>query len=334
MTNFINGYQKKVWQNQAVHIYKQSGKEKLGLISLPYGTVADITAFTLPGKVIKAILNCHYFNNNLNQADYGKYYGRCQSFTEDKTTIGVGEEGFAGYKGTQDKPYMDFVVLNNGETRAGDFNSWDYRKPEIAVGFAPAAVQMYHGEDVNWYSPECGYGKVTTPNTQSLLVKCADGKFALVAVSGKLDLFACRSFVKAYGCTDQAACDSGGSTQMLASGSKKVYTGRKIPTCLVIYEDIETTPEPPEIKPETQIKTRMVKCVKGTLNNGTEYPTRSHYTADWDRTGYKINVGDILEFDDVRPVHNKDDDSSFRICGGSRSDLIGRWFAYDKDYFH
>ena len=254
--DFIDGYQVLGWCGQRVHVYKQSGREKLGLISLPYGSVADITQFKAPGKKIKAILNCHYFNNHTDQREYGAYYGRCQSFTVDERTLGIEDEGFDGYKGTNDKPYMDFVVLKDGTCECGDFNSWDYPKEAVQVGFSPAAVQLFHGEIVNKYSPECGYGKVTTANTQSLLVRCSDGHFALVAVSGNLNLFQCRDFSRAYGCTDQAALDSGGSTQMLVNGSKKVYTGRKIPTCLVIYEDLEepkpepTPEEKPEVKPE------------------------------------------------------------------------------------
>jgi hypothetical protein len=78
--------------------------------------------------------------------------------------------------------------------------------------------------------------------------------------------------------------------------------------------------------------TRVVVCTKGTLNSGKEYPTRASKTASYD-TKKNIKVGDILKFDDGYSANNANKDCLLRICGGSRTDLIGRWFAYDKNYF-
>lgn len=328
--NFTNGYQSYTWQGQRIHVYKSYGKQKIALVSMPNGTVADITKFNIPGKKVIAIMNAHYF-------DMGKtniHLGRCQSTTVDETTLGPQDANFKPFNSSGDKGYTDLVILKDGSIKYGDFNSWDYRFPDIILGAAPAGIELNNGKDVDWYSPACGRAKITNANTQSLLLKCADGTFALAVVSGMLSPLACRTFSKAYGCVHQSCYDSGGSSQLIVNGSKKRYTGRKVATCFVIYEDIEEEKPTEPVKPEvpSEFSTRYVKCTKGTLSNGTKYPTRdNNLTSDY--KNYLINVGDILQFDDVKNTPSHLEDSFFQIVGGSRPDLIGRWFAYDKDYF-
>ncbi|MEG0166150.1 hypothetical protein [Anaerorhabdus sp.] len=239
---FKNGYQELAYLKQKIHLYKQSGKEELALIALPWGQVQDITKFVLPGYKIICITNANYFGM---QTDNG-YLGRCQGYGADARTIGKGETGFTG----DDKPFMDLVVLKDGTVKAGDFNSWDYPIEEVLIGTSPAGVQLLNGKDVNKYSPACGYAKVTTPNTQTLLIKNSDGTFSLATVEGKLSLLQCRDFVKQYGCTEMSGQDSGGSSQMVVNGEKMHYTtGRKIPVCLAIVEKIEDEPEEPVTPP-------------------------------------------------------------------------------------
>ena len=230
-----SGYQSIEWMNQKIHIYKQNDNENIGLISLPYGQVLDITSFKIPDKRIKCIVNSHYFEMGKSNG----YLGRCQSFTTDDRPLGPLDKEFKGWKGGETKPYIDLVILNDETVKAGNFNSWDYPSNEVLLGIAPAHVEILNGRAVDLLSPACGYRKVTTPNTQTLLLKCDDGKFALMTVEGNLDLNQCRDFGQAYGIIEMSAQDSGGSSQMLVDNVKMQYTGRKIPTCLVIYEDIE-----------------------------------------------------------------------------------------------
>lgn len=90
----------------------------------------------------------------------------------------------------------------------------------------------------------------------------------------------------------------------------------------------QTEPE----KGEEDVQTRMLRCTKGTLQNGTKYPTRPSLNAAYSTTNYLINVNDLIQFKDAKPLAGKPD-CYFQISGGDRSDLIGRWFAYDKNYF-
>ena len=266
-----NGLTTTSYNGQAIHAYKLSENEHLGLVSLPYGQVQDIAKFMDvtedgDGNKIKInfVLNCHYFDM---AGGTNGYLGRCQSFTANGTTIGVGEDGYVGYDGTAtgDKPYTDLVVLHDGTIKYGDFNSWDYT--DVMIGVAPAGIQLDNGEDKNWYSPACGYSKITTANTQSLLIKFDDGRFGLVAVSGKLSPLTCRDWTKSVGGVHQSCYDSGGSTQCCIrneddSVENVVYTGRKIPTAFVAYTIVgeeeggtggEVVPEEPGDSGSTEV---------------------------------------------------------------------------------
>lgn len=259
------GYQTLSWEGQAIRLYKQKANESLAGIAMPYGEVADITAFNLPDDQIRCIVNCSYFNNHPNEATYGDYYGRFQGFES-----GTGEKvnNTTNRPETGDKPYMDLVVLANGIVEAGDFNSWDYT--DAKVGVAPAGVEILHGERVNKYSPACGYGKITTPNTQTFLGKCSDGRFVLGVVAGNLaPMKSLQNFGMAYGFTELSIYDSGGSSQMLVNGEKKLYTGRKIPTCLAFVSGPDDTSvnDEPSVNDELENELIRLKAENAELKN-------------------------------------------------------------------
>ena len=79
--------------------------------------------------------------------------------------------------------------------------------------------------------------------------------------------------------------------------------------------------------------TRRVVNVKSSFVDGRGYPTRAKRTSAYDSKNFMIQVGDIIEFSHGGESKNKNQDVCLQICGGSRKDLIGRWFAYDFDYF-
>lgn len=329
MASFINGYQRLAWLNQTVHVYKQSGKEKLGLWALPYGEVMDITKVQIPGKKIKCITNANFYNRDGTATN--EILGGYQGLNCNESTLGPDDVNFVGYKNSKCKPFIDVAIYSDGRTIAGDFNSWEHRGSDILVRSAPGGVQLNNGVNVNMYSPGSGYSKITTATQQTFILKNADGTFSLAVVEGKLSPLTFRNFSKAYGCLHQSSYDGGSSSQMLVNGEKKLYTGNDVPCFFVIYEDEEAADQE-EKQEEPSVGFRTVKCVKGTLDNGTAYPTRKTIYSEWDRTGHKIKVGDKLIFDDVKPINGRPD-CYFQIVGGDRPDLIGRWFAYDKNYF-
>lgn len=234
---FKNGYQELSYENQRIKVYKQSGNEKIGIVACPYGTAIDITKFKLPNKKIKCIVNANYFLMNGGNG----YLGRVQGFlneTDEYVDARPSSPAEKGQKG--DKGYMDLVLLKNGNISFGDFNSWDYPMSEVVFGTSPAGIEIANGLSVNKYSPEVGYGKISNPNTQTMLMRCKDGKFALGVVEGQLaPIPSLRTWGLIYGLDHLSVYDSGGSSQMLVEGQKKLYTARKIPVCFIIYEDEE-----------------------------------------------------------------------------------------------
>ena len=238
---FEDGLQKVKYQDQDIHVYKLSAKEKIGLVACKYGEVIDITKFKLPGKKINAIMNASYFMRGTTD----EYLGRVQGFLNDSNQIVDARPPSPEEKGQKaDKPYMDLVITKDGNITFGDFNSWDYPIQEVTLGVSPAGIEIAGGISINKYSPAVGYPKITNRNTQSMLLRCPDGRFAFGAVTGALapipDL---RTWGLIYNLDHLSVYDSGGSTQLVVNGEKVVYTGRKIPVVFIAYED-ETDPEP------------------------------------------------------------------------------------------
>ena len=254
---FADGLQQVTYQDQKIKVYKLSAKEKIGLIACKYGEVIDITKFHLPGKKITAIMNASYF-----MMSSGEYLGRVQGFLNDTEQIVDARPPSPAEKGEKgDKPFMDLVITKDGNITFGDFNSWDYPISEVTLGVSPAGIEIAGGMAVNKYSPACTYSKITTRNTQSMLMRCSDGRFAFGAVTGKLapipDL---RTWGLIYNLDHLSVYDSGGSTQLVVNGEKEVYTGRKIP--VVFFSYLEDDPDPiPVTEP-----IGVIHCEKSGLN--------------------------------------------------------------------
>ena len=254
---FDDGLQTVTYQDQKIKVYKLSAREKIGLIACKYGETIDITKFKLPGKKITAVMNASYFVMNS-----GEYLGRVQGFLNDSDQIVDARPPAPSEKGEKgDKRFMDLVITKDGNITFGDFNSWDYPIQEVTLGVSPAGIEIAGGMAVNKYSPECGYSKITTRNTQSMLMRCPDGCFAFGAVIDKLapipDL---RTWGLIYNLDHLSVYDSGGSTQLVVNGEKVVYTGRKIPVVFFAYEE-----EEPEPLPVTD-PIGMIHCEKSGLN--------------------------------------------------------------------
>lgn len=263
---FADGYQEVEYLGQKIHVYKQSGKEKIGLVSCEYGTAQDIRKFALPGKKIKCVVNANYFEMGRGDGFLGRVQGFKNGTNEyiDARPASPEETGMHG-----DKPFIDLVLTKDGFITFGDMNSWDYPINEVVFGTSPAGVEIANGLATNKYSPECGYSKITDKNTQTMLMRCSDGKFALGVVSGKLTpIPELRTWGLIYGLDHLSIYDSGGSSQMIVDGQKKVYTGRKIPVVLIIYEDEESP-----VVPDKAIGTvhcelsgmHIRECIGGTI---------------------------------------------------------------------
>lgn len=253
------GYQKIIYNGQEIHVYKQNIDEEIGLVSTDkWKETKTIDKFTLEGKEITAAINASYFENR-NNLNYGQVYGREQSFTKDERP--------------DQKEYLDFVITSDNNFEIGNFSSWEWEKPYVKLGCSQAVTILRDGYTVEEYSAAVGKGKVSTANTQTLLMKDKTS-FYFAVVSGKLNAYGCRQFARAYGMVDAVMLDSGGSSQMMVKGSKAVYTGRKIPNVLVFYKSakdtsiIEETPTTNiEVKPIGKVHVHRIGLnIRSSLN--------------------------------------------------------------------
>ena len=259
------------------------------------------------GKTILAF-PFSYFNNHSSQANYGEIYGRCQGENIDNRP--------------DQTDYLDMVIDNNMIMHCGDnngqFNSWDWTN--VLVGTSPALILRRDGVARKLYSKAVGWGKYTTANTQTVLASDGDNIIAVIVDGKVLPQKVCDYLMANAVCTDICFGDSGGSAYAY-------YHAENEPSSTTSNDT------KPNTKEDDDVPYRTVKCVKGTLKGGTAYPTRPNLKSTYSTSSYLIKVGDDLQFDDVKPINGKPD-CYFQISGGSRPDLIGRWFAYDKDYFN
>lgn len=255
---FKPGYQEIAYQDQKILVYKQREGEKITVVSCPYGKAIDIRDFSIPGKRIKCAVNANYFMMGSGDG----YLGRVQGLLNGTKDVIDARPPSPAEKGlTEDKPFMDLILTKQGGLSFGDFNSWDYPIQDVVFGTSPAGVEIANAQPVNKYSPEVGYNKIVTRNTQTMLMRCVDGKFALGVVPDELaPIPGLQAFGLEYGLDHLSCYDSGGSSQMIVEGKKKLYTGRKIPVVFIIYEDENT----PDIVPENAIGT--IHCEKTGMN--------------------------------------------------------------------
>ena len=234
---FANKYNVLSYDGQTVKVYVQQDDMDIGLMSAKGNP--DYKALQTIDEIDNDLIhwckvNCNYFVMT-SGADYGQHLGVEQSFTND----------FA----PKDDGYL-VVWIDKANKIHWDYasNYW-LAKDDVKLAFTPNAVMLAEGKDISVYSKNLG-DKRGISNTQSLLLQCDDGKYALAVVTGKLNLYECREFAKAYGCTFMCALDSGGSSQMIREGIKEVYTGRAIANVLTLYKT-PNQDEPEHEDPET-----------------------------------------------------------------------------------
>lgn len=229
------GYQSIAWQGQTIHVYKRKEDQEIGLLQLQ-GQVTKTIDKIDDDHIHYCKVNWPFFNNHPDTKEYGITYGRNQGFTRDDRPA--------------QKEYHSLIITKDGRWLKGDFESWEYPKDEIKLGTMYAVCLLHNDKDETDISSACGNVKYTAANTQTILMGNKD-EVVFAVVSGKLNGAACRQFAKAYGMTECYLGDSGGSSQMIVDGVKKVYTGRPLTAALTFYKAERPEPEPqPEPTPE------------------------------------------------------------------------------------
>ena len=328
------------------------------------GVTVHVTKLKKAGNIIRGSVDGNQYHTS-----YDKTIP--QGFS-DKALIAEGfTEAFAGngsiFYPWEDDCYAEGIEISKGKNNQDfNFSCVDEFNECMAVGFPhEGGLVFLKQKDIiaNWRDyygsitfafaimkdgKKCDWGQ----KEHAAQYNCISGRnilgqndeyifqVAFKGETGKSGLYGYQLFALCndLGMKDAGCWDGGGSVFMRVVGEYIINTTRKIKNAWMIFFKPIETPEEPDTAPNANtsdsdgISFRTVICTKGTLNKGTEYPTRATIESDWDRNGHKIKVGDRLIFDDVKPIDGKPD-CYFQIVGGDRPDLIGRWFAYDKEYF-
>lgn len=225
------------WNGKRVHVYKLNEKMDIGFISAKekdkpqWQSLQPLDEIDCDETVCCKI-NCGYFVMT-NGDDHGQH-------------LGV-EQGFNCDNAPKEDGYIAVWIDNQGAIHWGRSKDYFLSKKDVKCAFTPFCVNLANGKDEDDYSYNFG-DKRKLANTQTCLMQCADGSYAFVVFADKVTPYQTRNFAKEYGCTFNCCLDSGGSSQMIVDGNKKVYTGRRIANALIAYVK-KDVPEPPQKEP-------------------------------------------------------------------------------------
>ena len=244
--------------------------------------------------------------------------------TPEKGTV-TGRQQGSNYVGTPAPDgWYDVIITKGIEMLVGDFEEWDYT--DALFGISAGTILIANYVDVAWIS-KGGYAMSKVYN-YTFIAQIADSRF-LLGTSDGYSLSGLRSYLKnLYRIKVLAVVDGGGSTGQYGLDGKVYRANTRAVPNVIIGLDL-LNPEPVPVVEGT----RKVVNVKSSFVDGRGYPTRATRTAAYDTKNFMIQAGDIIEFSHGGESKNKNQDVCLQISGGTRSDLIGRWFAYDFDYF-
>ena len=246
---FANKFNVLSHNGQTIKVYVQQDDMDIGLMSAAGNP--DYKALQTIDKIDNDLehwckVNCNYFIMTSGN-DYGQHLGVEQSFTMDLAP--------------KDDGYLVVWIDKENMIHWDKSSNYWLSKDDVKLAFTPSAVMLADGQELSVYSANLG-DKRSIANTQTLLLQCADGKYAFAVVTGSLNLYQCRDFAKSYGCTFMCAMDSGGSSQMIREGLKEVYTGRAIANVLTFYKVINPVDPEPEPTPDPGVPDEEYEALK------------------------------------------------------------------------
>lgn len=254
---FKDKYQLINWNGLDIHLYKgfNNGTYKLdlGLMSAD-GSPKEKALQTLD-KIdydvqVFAKVNCNYFVMT-SGADHGQHLGVEQGFTND---LAPKQQG-----------YVTVCVNKDDSIEIMDASEYWKSAKEVKCAFTPFWVGLFNYNDADYYSTNFG-DKRSLKNTQTALMRMSDGQWALAVFNTKCTCWDIRKFAKEYGAEFMCCLDSGGSSQMITEGTKRVYTGRAIANALCLYR-VDLKQEDKPIEQEEQSEVDKLKAEIESLKN-------------------------------------------------------------------
>lgn len=227
VTTIPMGYSTTMWNNNLMHMYRQDvATRDIGMMSASGDDLmkAVQTIDEIDDKRTHyAKMNCNYFINVAGDR-YGEHLG-----VEQTPTVNAVPR--------QDKNYLALWIDNDNKPHV-DYsdNYWLNPPNDVKLACTPACVMLLDGEDMDLISVGLG-DKRNTANTQSMLLRLPeDGSYVFVVTgTANFNAYNCRQFAKDMGSDLCVLFDSGRSSQLIADGQKKVYTGRKIANVLTLF---------------------------------------------------------------------------------------------------
>ena len=282
---FQDGFQEIQWNGNKLLVAKMNlDTQDIGMMSAKGSNL--LTAVQTIDKIDDDRIhyfkmNCNYFQMLSGQADpVNTHYGAEQTPTVNIVPRPGNKSLLALWIDKDLKPHMDYTD-----------NYW-LQPPDVKLVCTPAAIMLLNGEDQDIISTAFG-DKRNLKNSQSMFLRCSDGSYAFaVTTNDNWNAYNCRQFAKDYGCTMCALMDSGGSSQLVVNGQKKLYTGRSIPNVLTIfkkgsdagmwgmYENTENEDKPTENEPTVpsddevlieELKTAIAQLNKQLQDKESEY---------------------------------------------------------------
>ena len=248
--SFKDRYQLIKWNGLDVHLYKgfNNGTYKLdlGLMSAD-GNPKEKALQTLD-KIdydvqVFAKVNCGYFVMTSGD-DHGQHLGVEQGFTNDLAP--------------KQQRYVTVCVNKDDSIEIMDASEYWKSAKEVKCAFTPFWVGLFNYNDADYYSTNFG-DKRSLKNTQTALMRMADGQWVLAVFNTKCTCWDVRKFAKEYGAEFMCCLDSGGSSQMITEGTKRVFTGRAIANALCLYRvDLKQDDKP--IEQEEKIEADKLKA--------------------------------------------------------------------------
>ena len=283
--DFKDGYQEIEWNGNKLLVAKMNLEtQDIGMMSAKGSNL--LTAVQTIDKIDDDRIhyfkmNCNYFQMLSGQADpVNTHYGAEQTPTVNIVPRPGNKSLLALWIDKDLEPHMDYTD-----------NYW-LQPPDVKLVCTPAVIMLLNGEDQDIISTAFG-DKRNLKNSQSMFLRCSDGSYAFaVTTNDNWNAYNCRQFAKDYGCTMCALMDSGGSSQLIVNGQKKLYTGRSIPNVLTIfkkgsdeglwgmYENTENEDKPTENEPTVpsddevlieELKTAIAQLNKQLQDKESEY---------------------------------------------------------------
>lgn len=212
------GYQEVIYNNHKIHVYKQLDTQDIGMMSAD--TVKTIDKID-DEHIHYCKINANYFN-----LTSGEHYGVEQSFTMDNAP--------------KNEKYLALWIDNDNKIHYDYSNNYWLSKSDVKLGMTPFCVLIADDKEVDVISSAYN-DKRNTKNSQTLLMQLEDGKYCFAVVVSGMTPYDCRTWAKTIGAVFLACFDSGGSSQMIVNGNKKVYTGRALPNVLTFYKKTENS---------------------------------------------------------------------------------------------